>query len=201
MPSLVSRRLSRRQPSSGEAAESASRIETRGVSLRRWLMQDWEANYRTECRLILVWFRLAQWARARSELGGLLLTAPYRLIVTLLIGVDLSPHSPVGPGLRLIHPQAIVVHRETKIGANVTMLHGVTIGNANDRAGGRGGVPSIGDHVELGAGCVVLGDVEIGDHARIGANAVVTKSVPPWAVVVGVPGTIIKVDQYPPPER
>lgn len=42
----------------------------------------------------------------------------------------------------------------------------------------------------IGAGCVLLGDIEIGDGAVIGANAVVTKSVPAGCVAVGVPARI-----------
>ena len=52
------------------------------------------------------------------------------------------------------------------------------------------GVPRIGDDVMLGAGCVLLGDIEIGDGAMIGANAVVTKSVPAGCVAVGVPAKV-----------
>jgi len=40
----------------------------------------------------------------------------------------------------------------------------------------------------------VIGAVHVGDHARIGALAVVTKSVPAWAVVVGNPGRVIRID-------
>lgn len=65
-----------------------------------------------------------------------------------------------------------------------------------DRLGGGGHpgefVPRIGEGVLLGAGCVLLGDIEIGDGVVIGANAVVTKSVPPNAVVAGVPAKVIK---------
>jgi acetyltransferase-like isoleucine patch superfamily enzyme len=39
----------------------------------------------------------------------------------------------------------------------------------------------------LGAGCKVLDGVAIGDHAIVGAGAVVTKDVPAYAIVAGVP--------------
>lgn len=44
----------------------------------------------------------------------------------------------------------------------------------------------------LGAGCVLLGDIEVGDGAVVGANSVVTKSVPAGCVVAGVPARIVK---------
>jgi serine O-acetyltransferase len=42
----------------------------------------------------------------------------------------------------------------------------------------------------VGAGAVILGDIQVGDFASIGANAVVLQDVPPGALAVGVPATI-----------
>ncbi|WP_298236462.1 CatB-related O-acetyltransferase [uncultured Azohydromonas sp.] len=50
----------------------------------------------------------------------------------------------------------------------------------------------IGNDVWLGAGCIVLKGVTVGDGAVVAAGAVVTKDVPPYAVVGGVPARIIK---------
>lgn len=50
----------------------------------------------------------------------------------------------------------------------------------------------IGNDVWIGSNSTVLGGVHIGDGAVIGAGAVVTKDVPPYAVVGGVPAKIIK---------
>ena len=47
--------------------------------------------------------------------------------------------------------------------------------------------------VYIGAGAMVLGNIEIGENAVIGAGAVVAKSVPSNATVVGNPARIIKV--------
>jgi acetyltransferase-like isoleucine patch superfamily enzyme len=44
----------------------------------------------------------------------------------------------------------------------------------------------------LGTGSVILPDVTIGEGAVVGANSVVTKSVPPYTVVGGVPAHKIK---------
>ncbi|HYN29074.1 MAG TPA: acyltransferase [Dermatophilaceae bacterium] len=45
----------------------------------------------------------------------------------------------------------------------------------------------IGDHVFLGANATVNMGVTIGDHAVVGAGAVVTRDVPAYTVVQGVP--------------
>ena len=47
----------------------------------------------------------------------------------------------------------------------------------------------------IGAGAKILGDVRIGRRATIGANAVVLQSVPPGAVVAGVPARLIRIDE------
>lgn len=49
----------------------------------------------------------------------------------------------------------------------------------------------IGSDVWIGTGAIVLGKVKIGDGAVVGGGAVVTKNVPPYAIVVGVPAKII----------
>jgi len=51
---------------------------------------------------------------------------------------------------------------------------------------------TIEDEVWLGEGCAVLKGVTIGKRAVVGANAVVTKDVPPYTVVAGVPARVIR---------
>ncbi len=53
-------------------------------------------------------------------------------------------------------------------------------------------IVSIGNDVWIGQGCTILGGVTIGDGAVLAAGAVVTKDVPPYAVVGGVPAKVIK---------
>jgi virginiamycin A acetyltransferase len=50
----------------------------------------------------------------------------------------------------------------------------------------------IGNDVFIGANATILDGVQIGHGAVIGAGAVVTKDVPPYAIVVGVPAQVIK---------
>lgn len=54
------------------------------------------------------------------------------------------------------------------------------------------GVITIGNDIWVGYGVIILSGVHIGDGAVIAAGAVVTKDVPPYAVVGGVPANIIK---------
>lgn len=53
----------------------------------------------------------------------------------------------------------------------------------------------IGKNVWIGDKATILGGVTIGDGAVIAANSVVTKDVPPYCVVAGVPAKIIKASK------
>mgnify|MGYP002626505735 CR=1 FL=1 len=53
------------------------------------------------------------------------------------------------------------------------------------------GAVVIGDNVWLGNNVCVLPGVTIGDGAVVGANAIVTRDVPPFSVVAGIPAKMI----------
>ena len=66
--------------------------------------------------------------------------------------------------------------------------HGMRVTEAWDR---RGGI-TVGNDVWIGYEAVILSGVTIGDGAIIGARSVVTKDVPPYTIVGGVPAKTIR---------
>jgi serine O-acetyltransferase len=117
-----------------------------------------------------------------------------------LTGVEIHPGAQIGPNLFIDHGMGVVIGETAIVGSCVTLYHGVTLGGTSLSKGKRH--PTLEDHVVVGAGAKVLGDITIGYESRIGANAVVVKSVPPNSVVVGVPGQVVvrskpRVDQGP----
>lgn len=57
---------------------------------------------------------------------------------------------------------------------------------------GEAKMTEIGNDVWIGDHAVIMGGVKIGDGAIVAAGAVVTKDVPPYAIVGGVPAKVIK---------
>jgi serine O-acetyltransferase len=108
-------------------------------------------------------------------------------------GIEIHPGAKIGRRFFIDHGMGVVIGETAIIGDDVTMYHGVTLGGVSLIKGKRH--PTIGNHVVIGAGAKILGDILIGDCSRIGANAVVIKPVPQNAVVVGVPGRIVVRDQ------
>lgn len=51
---------------------------------------------------------------------------------------------------------------------------------------------TIGNDVWIGLGAYIRGGVTLGDGCIVGARTVVTKNVPPFAIVVGNPGRVVK---------
>lgn len=117
-----------------------------------------------------------------------------------LAAVDLPLTTRVAPGLAIIHGWGLVLTEGATIGRNVTLFHGVTIGQG-DRIEADGtrttGYPVLGDGVWVGPGAVIVGAVHIGAGSRILANSVLMEDVPPQSLVGGNPARIMRSDCRP----
>ena len=91
----------------------------------------------------------------------------------------------LGPACFIQHGHAAMVAAKS-IGSHFYVHQQVTIGFTE------AGMPTIGDHVTVGAGALVLGDITIGDGAFIGAGAIVLDDVGPGEVMVGPKASVLK---------
>lgn len=107
-----------------------------------------------------------------------------------LTGVDIHPGARLGQGICIDHGMGVVIGETAIIGNFALIYQGVTLGGTGKDLGKRH--PTLGDHVVLGAGAKVLGNIQIGDGVRIGAGAVVLNDVPPHSTVVGIPGRVVR---------
>lgn len=87
----------------------------------------------------------------------------------------------------------VLIHPKTKIGKYCMIGSDVTIGAA----------PVIGDNVYISTGARLIGvGIHVGSYSIIGANAVVTKDIPPFSIVGGMPAQVVKkitpenIDRY-----
>jgi len=114
--------------------------------------------------------------------GGAEIRAPDRL--------KIGAHSIIG------HRAILDARRGIEIGCNVNLSTGVWIWTEQHDPqdpdfGIVGGGVVIEDYAWISCRTVILPGVTIGEGAVLAAGAVVTKDVPPWAIVGGVPATVI----------
>lgn len=114
---------------------------------------------------------------------------------TQLAGMDLPWQTIVGPGFIITHGWGLVISSGVRIGANVTIFHGATLGS-RDRIAADGQrdtrYPIIEDEVWIGPHAVIVGGITIGQGSRIAAGAFVTENVPPYSTVLGNPAAVVK---------
>jgi serine O-acetyltransferase len=106
-----------------------------------------------------------------------------------VFAVDIHPASHIGKGVMFDHATGIVVGETAKIGDNVSIMQGVTLGGTGNETGDRH--PKVCSGVLIGTGATVLGNVKIGVGAKVGAGSVVLKDVAPHTTVAGVPSKVV----------
>jgi serine O-acetyltransferase len=87
----------------------------------------------------------------------------------------------------------------SRLGRNVLLLKGVTLGTAAAENPREDGFPTIGDDCKILDGAKLLGPIQVGDSAVIGANALLMRSVPAGAVVAASPGRVVRIGRDPAP--
>lgn len=131
--------------------------------------------------------RLAHWLyRRRIPLLPRLISQFGRLIT----GIEIHPGATIGSRFFIDHGMGVVIGETTEIGDDVLLYQGVTLGGTGKEKGKRH--PTLGNHVVVGSGAKVLGNITIGDHVKIGAGSVVVRPVPSHSTVVGIPGRIVR---------
>ena len=108
--------------------------------------------------------------------------------------VVIGDHTRIGIHCTVIGPVTIGSHVNLAQGITATALNHnfEDTGKRIDQQGVSTNPVVIGDDVWIGANAVVLPGVTIGKHCVVAAGAVVTKDVPDFTVVGGVPAKILK---------
>jgi serine O-acetyltransferase len=103
------------------------------------------------------------------------------------LGIEIGPNC-FGKGLQIYHG-SIIVNSLVRAG-EFCVLHG---GNCIGNNGFAKASPQLGNHVDVGYGATLIGDIQIADDCIIGANALVNRSFEETGrIIVGVPAKSIK---------
>jgi serine O-acetyltransferase len=101
-------------------------------------------------------------------------------------GIDIHPNAAIGSPFSIDHGTGIVIGETTRIGNNVKLYQGVTLGalSVDKSKASKKRHPTIEDNVVLYAGCTILGgQTVVGRNSIIGGNVWLTESVAPFSVV------------------
>jgi serine O-acetyltransferase len=104
-------------------------------------------------------------------------------------GFQIPSDTEIGEGFYIGHFGTVVINGKARIGRNCTIMHGITIGQAN--RGKLKGYPTIGDNVWIGTGSVIVGNINIGSNVLIAPNSYVNIDVPDNSLVMGNPCKIV----------
>ena len=102
--------------------------------------------------------------------------------------IEIPSFANIGENFTLVHASSVVIHENAKIGNDVVVFKGVSIGAV--RGGKRQGVPIIEDRVVIHANAVVCGGIHVGHDSLIAGGSFVDFDVPPHSVVIGNPGMV-----------
>ena len=106
-----------------------------------------------------------------------------------LTGIEIHPGARIGQGVFIDHGMGVVIGETAEIGNRCLLYQGVTLGGTGKETGKRH--PTLANDVVVGAGAKVLGALTIGSNTRIGAGSVVVRDVDANCTVVGIPGRVI----------
>ncbi len=168
-------------------------LKTFSQDLNAVFERDPAARSRLEVLLTYAGFQALLFHRIAHQLWTIKLRLVARVISQMsrwFTGVEIHPGARIGHGFFIDHGMGVVIDETVEIGNFVTLFQGVTLGGTGKEKGKRH--PTLGNHVVVGSGAKVLGNIRVGDFVKIGANSVVLRSVPSSSTVIGIPGRIIK---------
>lgn len=151
----------------------------KGESLAKRLLRPIELKY-------IALFRKASTARFKPL--KLYYTVKLKLL-SYKTHIQIPARTQIDEGFYIGHSGRVIINPEAKIGKNVNIATGVTIGYEN--RGARKGAPTIEGNCWVGSNSVIVGNVNIGEDVLIAPLTFVNFDVPAHSIVIGNPAKII----------
>jgi serine O-acetyltransferase len=131
-------------------------------------------------------------AHGMHEVGLPVLPRTLATFTRAITGIEIHPAAEIGRDFFIDHGMGVVIGETARIGDNVTLYQGVTLGGTGFATGKRH--PTVEDNVTIGSGAKLLGPITVGHGSKIGANSVVIHDVPANSTVVGNPGHPVRIE-------
>jgi serine O-acetyltransferase len=109
-------------------------------------------------------------------------------------GIDIHPAAKIGKHFFIDHATGVVIGETCKIGDNVKIYQGVTLGalSVQKEKANTKRHPTIEDNVTIYSGATILGgNTVIGKGSIIGGNVWITRSIPPGSTIYNKPAEYI----------
>ncbi len=133
----------------------------------------------------VVLHRLGRWACLKKIP---LIPQFVKLLMLLIYNSRIGPSCKIGKGSFLAYKGiGVLIVSGTEIGENCSIGAGCKI----VRKFPYKNVPTIGNNVYLGPGCVICGPVKIGNNVVVAPNAVVNNSIHDGDIVGGIPSRVL----------
>lgn len=151
----------------------------------------YNGNWAAQGFWVMLVYRLGRW---RYTINNVLLRKLFSFLyklsfkfVQIVTGIELPCEVELGEGFVIDHFGGIVISGYARFGDFCRIRNGVVVGlkNVDEPC-----APQFGNHVDIGTGAKILGNIVIGNHVSIGANAVVLCNVPDNCIAVGVPAIV-----------
>jgi serine O-acetyltransferase len=141
------------------------------VDLLTYHRDNWFESFVTQPQMLVnISYRITRALHTGRSLWQKLLSYPFRVthaFTCAFFGIEIPVTVSAGAGLQFIHAGGIVLHEDVSMGDFCKIYQCVTMG-----ADRRGRVPLLGSNVIIWSNAVLIGGCRLGDHTQVGANAV-----------------------------
>ena len=103
--------------------------------------------------------------------------------------IQIPARTEIGEGFYIGHSGRVIINPEAKLGKNINVATGVTIGYEN--RGERKGAPTLKGECWIGTNSVIVGNVTVEEDVLIAPLTFVNFDVPAHSIVIGNPAKII----------
>lgn len=160
------------------------------------------ANLLTPCGSMIPKSGSPQWERknwwlkkAGLKIGkNVIIASDFYCLTELEENITVDDYAVIGSGIKIYNFNLVNIGSLTLIASDVTLVNG---GHDRNSLIPFSGPLNIGRGCWVGNGARIVGALTIGDHVIVGAGSVVLRDVPDFSIVAGVPARVIGMRTIP----